>query len=313
VRDLEAAKMDLVFAELYAALAEFITASVNKIAEPGYTQALRGAAERFAATARSCIEGEAGASFKAKTARKPLDPALAADRAAAYLAAVSHEGAWPEKSMASAYAAGYAALALLRPVLGKGASGAEAARLACHWQFPRKLAEYWESLGVERGEARHTAELAAAVLARTAPEPDPEAAKTRARSSSKRSGDFNPGSLGASIIAGDYETEDFRRLLGINRFDDVTWFNKEAFEKAVGAARFFLLPENAEAFGLKGPDTAGKRRERSERINSAADCLLRAETVSGYRLDALLEALSAQKPAPGKTAAAKQKTPDKRA
>ncbi|GHU12416.1 hypothetical protein FACS1894161_0610 [Spirochaetia bacterium] len=316
VHDLEAAKMDLVLAELYAVLGEFIGAGVNEIAEPAYSQALRKAAEQFTLTARKYIEGAAGDPFTTKTLYKPLEPSVTADQAAAYLEAVSRDGAWPEKSMASAYATGYAALALLRPILGKGATGEDAARLAFHWQLPRKLAEYWESLGVSAFEASHTSELAAAVLARTAPaapaKPAAAKAKTvKAESSAKAPSELNgSGNLAALIIAENYESEDFRRLIGINRFEDVTWFNKEAFERAANAACFFLLPENAEAFGLKGADSAEKRRERAERIKAVAESFLKAEKASGYRLDVLLEALSAEKPAPRKNgqSAVKPKT-----
>jgi hypothetical protein len=325
VHNMEAAKMDLVLAELYAALTELFKAGVNRIAEPGYTQALHSAAENFILVARKYIEGAAGDPFKTAAVYKSVDPSAAADQVIAYLGAVSHDGPWPEKSMIPAYAAGYAALALLRPILGKDVTGEEAARLAFHWQLPRKLAEYWESLGVSANEAWRTAELAAAVLARTAPVGAVKTAvdaKAQAKTAKAGTGSAvkispepeGPGELAASIIADNYETEDFRRLLGINRFDDVTWFNKEAFEKAVSAASFFLLPENAGAFGSKGADSAGKRRDRAEMIKAVTESFLKAEKVSGYRLDALLEALSTEKPAPRKAGhkAVKPKTPDKR-
>jgi glycosidase len=305
VHDMEAAKMDLVLAELYAALTEFLTAGVNSIAESGSPQALRGAAEHFVRTARKYIEGAAGDPFKTTAVYKSVEPSAAAGQAIAYLETVAPAGPWPEKSMIAAYAAGYAALALLRPILGKDVTGEEAARLAFHWQMPRKLAEYWESLGISGREAWHTAELAAAVLARTAPagaakpagsaKPKAETAKAGTGSAAKIAPEPGaPGDLAALIIAGNYEAEDFRRLLGLNRFDDVTWFNKEAFEKAVSAASFFLMPESAEAFGIKGADSAEKRRARVERIRAVADCFLRAEKASGYRLDGLLDALSAR-------------------
>jgi hypothetical protein len=176
---------------------------------------------------------------------------------------------------------GFGVLSLLRAVLGEGASGSEAAKLAAHWMIPRKLCEGWEGAGIPASEARSASHLALAVLARTAPETA-----------------FLPAELNASqiaelLIAESYDDEDFRTLIGVNRFNDVTWFRKEAFEDTVNTAAILLLPESAAAFGgdLKVDDDRAWLK-RLLLIKNCVVALHKAEETSGYKLDALLSALS---------------------
>jgi len=91
----------------------------------------------------------------------------------------------------------------------------------------------------------------------------------------------------ATLIAENYQAEDFRRLLGVNHFNDVTWFNKEAFEEALLYIPLFSLFETGE--------------EKSETIAVITEQFRKAEAASGYKLDALIEALTEkQKKAPAK-------------
>jgi glycosidase len=161
---------------------------------------------------------------------------------------------------------GYGVLALLRPILGKGSSGVLAAALADHWQLFRKLRECWEQLGISGSEARRMGSLVRSVLARTCPDKEPPALKTS-----------DPGTLAAALILENYDADDFRMALGINRFDDVTWFNKESFEETIAWASIFLLAES----GISGQTTS-----------AVAGSLRKAEEASGYRLDELLGILT---------------------
>jgi hypothetical protein len=184
-------------------------------------------------------------------------------------------------------------------VLGKGASGAEAARLGFdHWHLDRKLRELYRSQGVSEDEARRATDLMRAVLARTVPEVlEPYGAgKT-------------PGLLAAALIEEHYQAEDFRRILGINFFEDVTWFNKEGFEDALFYGALFLTLENEAAFeepGKKAKTKAGPKaaagtkaaslhwRDRVKIIAELSAALNIAEAASGYRLDGLLDSLAGQ-------------------
>jgi hypothetical protein len=76
--------------------------------------------------------------------------------------------------------------------------------------------------------------------------------------------------------------------LGINRFEDVTWFNKESFEEALFWTSLFLL--------------AGNSGEQAACITAVRASLLKAEEVSGYRLDELLGALTGNNEKAKKTA-----------
>jgi hypothetical protein len=214
----------------------------------------------------------------------------------------------------AAYALGYGALSLLRAIFEPGLPGKGAAALALlnHWQLDRKLRECFRSLGRGDDESRRAVEIMKAVLRRTGPaeeRPAPEliigkssvkaggalkrqgktAKKTKAAETVAR---FSPaassaGTWAAAFIADNYDEEDFRRLLGINRFNDATWFNKEAFEKALFYSSLFLLAEDETVLGPAFAAGDGKAAFIAEfdRI------FIKAEEASGYRLDEFIKAL----------------------
>jgi hypothetical protein len=172
-------------------------------------------------------------------------------------------------------AMGYSALTLLRsvtlPETGP-ATGEEAAALALHWQLDRIMRECWESAGIPGDEARRAAEIALAVLSRTNPAGDEIYAEAK-----------TTGALGAAIILENHDADDFRKILGVNRFDDVIWFNKEAFEECLFLVPFFLFMEStARPDSLKCVDT----------IAAVAEAFREAEEASGYRLDELAVVLA---------------------
>ncbi|MDR1986806.1 MAG: efflux RND transporter permease subunit [Treponema sp.] len=139
------------------------------------------------------------------------------------------------KPFTAAFAAGYGVLALLPGIIGPGASGADAAALIQHWNLDRKLQEAWRTLGIPGETAYRLAEIAKALLARTRPE--------------------DPGVYGtpAALVTENYHVPDFRRLLGVNQFEGITWFNKEAFEETLDYASLFLALESEAAFTRAKP------------------------------------------------------------
>jgi hypothetical protein len=184
-------------------------------------------------------------------------------------------------------------LGLLRFIIGEGHSGEEGKALGDHWKLDRKLREALELMDIPGDEAYRLMELAKAVLARTGPEHL----------------EVRRGLSAAAIILENYESEDFRRLLRINLFEDVTWFNKEAFEEALFYVPFFLAVESESAFreAVKPSGKRGKPAGKPAKTEAAqwlsrvgiiadlADQFRNAEAGSGYRLDRLMEGLSGNK------------------
>jgi hypothetical protein len=181
-----------------------------------------------------------------------------------------------EASPLAGLAYAYASLTLLRAVSGTAAghevsAGNPAVSLAEHWQLDRKLREILGGLGVDNETAWYTVEIIKAVLRRA------DAAKTL----DVKTAGTNPVEKSAkeqalALVLDNYEDEDFRRILGINVFDDVTWFNKEAFERALRYAPVFAAMESGN-FAL-AKNVSGEFRA--------------AASGAGYKLSALIEALS---------------------
>jgi hypothetical protein len=176
-------------------------------------------------------------------------------------------------------ALGYKTLSLLKFIVDDN-SGKAAASLALHWQLDRILAECWESAGVSSAEARRAAEIAVALLARTGSS-IPESYRTAE----------TPSAIAAALILENYNEGDFRKILAVNRFEDITWFNKEAFEEALFLVSFFLYLETSGAFGKESENSAA-RQKRAETIAEAVEAFSLAEKASAYKLEELLGALA---------------------
>jgi glycosidase len=218
-----------------------------------------------------------------------------------------------------AFAAGYGLLALLRSILGVGATGATAAALAVHWQLDRKLQEAFHVLGIPGNESYRVTEIMKAVLSRTAP------GSPVGRSFSAE-----------ALILENYDDKNFKRLLGINIFDDVMWFNKEAFEEVLFYVPFFLVLDGEDAFtGAKTGEAVKPKQaacadtdvlkditEKSAAWTARVDVIAaltekfrQAGAESGYQIDKLLEALSggnSAKTAKPRKAAVKKTASDKK-
>ena len=207
----------------------------------------------------------------------------------------------------TAYALGYGALALLRGLFRPELPGKGAAALALlnHWQLDRKLRECFRVLGFKDDESWRIVEIMKALLGRSRAAADTGAAgaaakparagktKTGKTAKVKPEGTMaaipeNIGAAAAVLIAENYEADDFRRILGVNRFNDITWFNKEAFEESLFYLSCFLFTEDENSFG---PAFAGGT-ERAALIAEFDRVMLKAEESSGYRLDELIKALS---------------------
>jgi hypothetical protein len=183
---------------------------------------------------------------------------------------------------------GYGVLALLRGVLGPAAAGEAVLALIGHWQLDRKLRECLRVLGIQDHRSRQAVEIMKALLGRTrAPIPGRKESGRLAEPAAHLSPAAGSASAwAAAFIADNYDTEDFRRLLGINRFNDVTWFNKEAFEEALFYSSLFLYAEDQ---AVLGPAFAGGKDGLIAEFDRV---LIRAEKASGYQLDGFIRALA---------------------
>jgi len=108
----------------------------------------------------------------------------------------------------------------------------------------------------------------------------------------KNGSKFSPAQFAALIIEENYLSEDFRRILGINFFNDVPWFNKEGFEDALYYSSLFFMMESTVEMPVE---------ERIERIAAIYDVMTKAEEKSEYRFDVLIDTLTAKNGAKKKT------------
>jgi hypothetical protein len=173
---------------------------------------------------------------------------------------------------------GYGIISLLRLIIGKDATGRHAADLAfTHWDLGRKLREIFYKFGASENEAWRIIDIAGVVLSKTY---SPE--KTVFDKVSEK---FDAEEFAALIIQDNYLDDDFRRILGINIFDDVTWFNKEGFEDVLFYTSLFFMVDASVDIPID---------ERIERIAKIYNVLTKAEKKSGYRLDNLLDSLTSK-------------------
>jgi hypothetical protein len=189
------------------------------------------------------------------------------------------------------FALGYGILSLLRPILGKGAPGASAKALLDHWNLIRKLREVYHGFNIPDNLAYSVSEIMKVVLSRTGPTEEQYLS-------------YESLNQAENFILVNYNDDDFRAMLGVNVFDDVTWFNKEAFEQTLYYAPLFLALENSGAFAAAVP---GKLQDSPEAVKSEletgfykratliadlADRFAVAEKEANYRFDRFIGLLS---------------------
>jgi hypothetical protein len=179
-----------------------------------------------------------------------------------------------ERQLVCAAALGYGLLSVLRSIIGR-ADGGLAANLAFeHWDLDRKLKEQFKIFGANDDEVWRLGEICKAVLYRTGVD---QSAANNVTVVNKKAASFDAERFAASLIIENHSREDFRRLIGVNVFNDVTWFNKEAFESALFYGKLFFV--------LEGEfDTA--------HIAEITEAMKNAEIESGYRLDKFIQLLS---------------------
>ncbi|MCL2191488.1 MAG: hypothetical protein FWB79_05825, partial [Treponema sp.] len=201
-----------------------------------------------------------------------------------------------EKQAVCAAALGYGLLAILRSIVArqpgegmddKTGEGELAANLAFdHWGLERKLAEQIGLFGATGTDPRRIADISKAVLRRISCGSDCVCCDGTVEVVAP----FEAGHCAAEFIEANYLQEDFRRLIGANVFNDITWFNKEAFESTVLYGKLFLLLEAC-------PWEGGRRQpwlDRAARIGETAEALEKAKEASGYKLGGLLRALTGE-------------------
>jgi len=184
-----------------------------------------------------------------------------------------------ERRMLNAVALSYGVLGILRSVIGKEATGFHAVSLAFdHWDMGRKLRQIYTRFGASDAEAWRITDLVRAVLIRTNVLHNWDKSK-------KNGSKFSPSEFAALIIDENYRSEDFKRILGINIYNDVLWFNKEGFEDALFYSSIFFMMETS----VKMP-----MEERIEKIAGIYNVMTKAQQKAEYRLDNLLDYLTAK-------------------
>ena len=203
---------------------------------------------------------------QSKAVKPPKEPSLAESKLAAI-----------------AYA--YSTFALLKLIVG--GNGKDAVSLVNHWEMDRKLREILCRLGIDGGTAWHSVEIMKTVLVRTA--------SINGADSSEKEKTLQPTDtakktvpaknvlakkavqdLAQNILLENYSADDFRHVLGVNIFDDVTWFNKEAFDRVLKYAPVFAAMECGD-FVL---------------VKTIAEEFRKAEKKAEYRLGKLIEAFN---------------------
>jgi glycosidase len=170
----------------------------------------------------------------------------------------------------NAFVYGFSVFGLCSAVAGKNANGAETVTLFEFWHFDRKMRECFEALGIDGPAAYRFIEIAKALTRRLVP------GKTGVKAEWAKAAPVTA----LSIVKNTHDSEDFRRLLGVNEWEGVDWFNKEAFEEV-------LFYTAALAVVFADIDT----------IFTIVTELSVAESKSEYKLPELVKALGGKSPA----------------
>ncbi|MCL1814680.1 MAG: alpha-amylase family glycosyl hydrolase [Treponema sp.] len=308
VPDLNAAKMDIVLGELYYRYSEMFISIERSGAD---IEVLKPPVLAFASTAQKFLDGAGvyapwtrpgmvnkpnhGAVFNDSASGKAGKKTAVKDKK---LKLPGPEKVWDdfvpclqrmiavplEFSVEPRFALAYATLALLKLIIG--GNGADAVSLISHWQLDRKLREIINCLGTGEGTAWYAVEIAKAVLVRTGTAGSSPAGRGEKEKTTKEK-TTKPAETKAkpqktkkaiketaqNLLLDNYGADDFRRVLGINVFDDITWYNKEAFDRTLSFASVFAAMETGD-FAL---------------IKDISGIFCKAEAKAGYKLGKLIE------------------------
>jgi len=198
-----------------------------------------------------------------------------------------------ERSMLHAVVLSYGLVSLLRSVIGKEGTGPDAASLAFdHWDLGRKLRQIYIYFGASEAEAWRITDILRAILCRTKVQHEWEVM-------GKDEAKFSASEFAALVIEENYLNEDFRRILGINFFNDVSWFNKEGFEDALFYSSIFFMVEGSVQMPVE---------DRINKIASIYDVMTKAEAKAGFKFNALIDLLTEKPKAAKKKADTKKVT-----
>jgi hypothetical protein len=140
------------------------------------------------------------------------------------------------------------------------------------WLLGRILANTFRDLGLENGDAWWAVFLIEGLIDAAPPAP------VEGIDSHPAHG-FLKSWLGSS---------DIQRILGVNRYQGLLWFNEEAFDRFLG---LWLAAASVRALSA-APDDGSGTREDLTRIWSIVLELKKAELNSGYQVEGLLEAVA---------------------
>ena len=319
VTDPQSAIKDIFLGELYYRFEEMFKSEIivnikNSIGKDSFYDSLQESFRIFARTASLCIKGEGGygqwtgkdakgipCNFSPVSIEAILDDFKTfIDRLKAIIGIFNESAASKSKTsilscvteritnepLFYAVVLSYGIISLLRPVIGKEATGLHTANLTFdHWDLGRKLRGIYLSFGAAQEEAWRITDIIKAVIIRTNAAVEPNA---KANSSKIKLGirdKLSPAELAALIIEDNYLKDDFRRILGINIFNDILWYNKEGFDNAVFYASLFYMADCV----IKMPI-----EERMNLIAGIFDAMIKAEESAKYRLDKLLDFLTSK-------------------
>ena len=161
-------------------------------------------------------------------------------------------------------------------LLGDPVSGQDARSVIDHWCLDRKLREALQSVHVHGDNAWHATNLAKALLTRL----DPEAMEG-----------WSLPELAARLPS----DPEWARLLGLNLWDGVTWFNAEAFKTAAT----FIAGASLVWSTAKGSGTGGDEKT----VLAVLDKIVLQAEASGWNYERFLELLKPLADKPKKTSA----------
>ena len=282
------AVLDICLGELYAPFRKMLTLPASGSSVDAYKEP----AENFIAAAEKYLDGNNGKYIpfgkKKKSSNDSKTKAAVKEWFLFLENLLAQEDAAKKQPGPALMAMGYNALTLLRAV---AADGPGAAAMVSHWHLDGVLRSCWEAAGIPGNEARRGTWIAMALLERTGADAGQPAAEEKITAAEILKTAKTPADIAAALVLENYDSGDFRKILGVNRFDEATWFNKEAFEETLSLIPFLLSLEGARAFG-KSSETPKERKKRIETIEAVAEAFRQAEKLCGYRLDELLGALS---------------------
>ncbi|MDR0465707.1 MAG: alpha-amylase [Treponema sp.] len=190
----------------------------------------------------------------------------------------------------------YGALSLLLPVIGKEANGKHAVSLAFdHWDLGRKISDIFRGSGATEQEAWRITDIIRGVLSRACGVSDKKTSQIAWNQ--LVSGD--PAAVAAMVIEKNYNNVDFKRILGINLYDDAVWFNKEGFENALFYSLCLFMTDCSLGIPIE---------EKYNHITGLFDVLTKAKEKSKYRFDTLLDIITSKTARARKTKEKKSET-----